>query len=79
MGNLLFRTSRHSPVSIATGYGLDDRGVILLSNGYWGIFLWGESGRGVKLTTHLQLVQRLRIRVDIQIHSTIRVHGVVHN
>jgi hypothetical protein len=67
--------NRDSAVSIATGYGLDDRGfgvrvpvgsriflcspdrlwgpLSLLSNGYW-----GYSGRGVKLTTHLQLVPR---------------------
>jgi hypothetical protein len=32
----------------------------LLSNGYWGLFLRGSSGRGVKLTTHLQLVPRSR-------------------
>jgi len=28
----------------------------LLSNGYQGLFPWGQSGRGVKLTTHLHLV-----------------------
>jgi hypothetical protein len=28
---------------------------ILLSNGYWGLFPQGYSGRGVKLSTHLQL------------------------
>jgi hypothetical protein len=28
----------------------------LLSNGYWGLFLRGQSGRSVKLTTHLHLV-----------------------
>jgi hypothetical protein len=32
----------------------------LLSNGYWGHFPRGLSGRGVKLTSHLQLVQRSR-------------------
>jgi hypothetical protein len=32
----------------------------LLSNGYRGLFLWGWSGRDVKLTTHLQLVPRSR-------------------
>jgi hypothetical protein len=30
----------------------------LLSNGYRGLFPRGKSGRGVKLTTHLQLVPR---------------------
>jgi hypothetical protein len=32
----------------------------LLSNGYWGLFPRGKSGRAMKLTTHLQLVQRSR-------------------
>jgi hypothetical protein len=32
----------------------------LLSNGYRWLFLRGESDRGVKLTTHFQLVQRSR-------------------
>jgi hypothetical protein len=34
----------------------------LLSNGYQGLCPWGQSGRGVKLTTHLHLVPRLRMR-----------------
>jgi hypothetical protein len=33
----------------------------LLSNGYQGIYPWGQSGMGVKLTTHLNLVPRLRM------------------
>jgi hypothetical protein len=37
----------------------------LLSNGYRGLFPWGLSGRGVKLTAHLQLVPRLRKCVSI--------------
>jgi hypothetical protein len=32
----------------------------LLSNWYCGLFPWGLSGRGVKLTTHLHLVPRSR-------------------
>jgi hypothetical protein len=32
----------------------------LLSNGYRGLFPRGQNGRGVKLTTHLQLVSRSR-------------------
>jgi hypothetical protein len=38
----------------------------------------GLSGRGVKLTTHLQLVPRAR-NVDLYIHSHIRLHGVMLN
>jgi hypothetical protein len=34
----------------------------LLSNGYQELLLWGQSCRGVKLTTHLHLVTRLRMR-----------------
>jgi hypothetical protein len=33
----------------------------LLSSGYQGLFPWGKSGRGVKLTTHLHLVPRSRM------------------
>jgi len=43
----------------------------LLSNGYRGIFHWEQSGRGVKLPTHLHLVPRSRMR------GGIRLHGVV--
>jgi hypothetical protein len=32
----------------------------LLYNGYWGDLPWGQSGRGVKITTHLQPVLRSR-------------------
>jgi hypothetical protein len=39
----------------------------LISNGFQGYF-----SRGVKLTTHLQLVPRSRIHI----HSPIRLHGV---
>jgi hypothetical protein len=37
-----------------------------------------QSGRGVNLTTHFQLVPRPRKR-DLFIHSLIRLHGVVLN
>jgi hypothetical protein len=37
----------------------------LLSNGYRGLFPRGQSGQGVKLTTHLQLVPRSRKRGSI--------------
>jgi hypothetical protein len=73
-----------SVVGIATGYGLDDRGIgvrvpvvsrifssprrpdrlldpfNLLYDGYRGLFPREVSGRGVKLTTHFQLVPRSR-------------------
>jgi hypothetical protein len=76
-----WRWSQNSSVGIATGYGLDERragvrvpvgsrifstafililGPSLLSNGYRGLFRWG-----VKLTTHLQLMQRSRKRGSI--------------
>jgi hypothetical protein len=34
----------------------------LLSNGYKGLFLWGYSGRSVRLTSHLRLVLRSTMR-----------------
>jgi hypothetical protein len=37
----------------------------LLFNVYQGLFPWGQSGRGVELTTHLHLVPRSRIRRTI--------------
>jgi hypothetical protein len=43
----------------------------LPSNGYR-----GQSGPGVKLTTHLQIVTRSR-RCDLCIHTSIRLHGIV--
>jgi hypothetical protein len=93
-----------SVVGIATGYGLDDRGVGVqvsvgsrifsslnrpdrlwgppnfLSNGYRWLILRGKawSGRGVKLTTHLQLVPRSRKCGSIH-PLPIRLHGVVLN
>jgi hypothetical protein len=39
----------------------------LLSNGYRGLFPCGQSGRGVKLTTHLRLVPRSRMRGAIHL------------
>jgi hypothetical protein len=35
-----------------------------------------ESGRSVKLTTHLHLVPRSRM-VELYVHSSIRLHGIV--
>jgi len=37
-----------------------------LSKGYQGLFPWGYSRRGVKLTTHLHLVPRSRMRGAIR-------------
>jgi len=37
----------------------------LLSNGYQGLFPWGWSSGRVKLTTHLHLVPRSRLRVNV--------------
>jgi hypothetical protein len=37
-----------------------------------------ESGRGVKLTTHLHPMPRSRI-VELHLHSTIHLHGIVFN
>jgi hypothetical protein len=50
----------------------------LLSNGYRGFLPRGLSGRGVKLTTHLQLVSRSRKYGSIHPLPT-RLHGVVLN
>jgi hypothetical protein len=50
----------------------------LLSNGYRGLFPRRSSGRGVKLTTHLQLVPRSRKCGYIH-PPPIRLHGVVLN
>jgi len=33
----------------------------LLSNAYRNLFLWGQSGQGVKLTAHFQLMPSLRM------------------
>jgi hypothetical protein len=50
----------------------------LLSNGYRGLFLRGQSSRGLNLTTHLHLVPRSRM-VELYLRSPIRLHGVVLN
>jgi hypothetical protein len=43
----------------------------LLSSGYGGLFPQGKSGRGLKLTTHLQRVQRSRKRRSVHpLHYT---------
>jgi hypothetical protein len=88
------KESRDSAVGIASGYGLDDRGVRvrvpvgsrifsssrrpdspnLVHNGYR-----GYSGRGVMLTTQLQLVPRSRKCAYIYIHFSLRLHGVALN
>jgi hypothetical protein len=45
----------------------------LLSNGYQDLFTWEQSGRGMKLTTHLHLVPRSRME-ELYLHSPIRLH-----
>jgi hypothetical protein len=51
----------------------------LLSNGYQGQALspWGENGWGVKLTTHLHLLPRSRMRGAITPLPQYRLHGTV--
>jgi hypothetical protein len=49
-----------------------------LSNGYLGLFPRGQSGRGVKLNTHLQVVPRTRKCGSIHT-PPMRLHGVVLN
>jgi hypothetical protein len=50
----------------------------LLSNEYRGLSPRGKSGRGMKLTNHLQLLPRSEY-VDRYIHFPIRLHGLVFN
>jgi hypothetical protein len=38
----------------------------------------GENGWGLKLTTHLHLVPKSRI-VELYLHSSISLHGIVLN
>jgi hypothetical protein len=49
----------------------------LLANRYRRLFLWGQSGKGVKLATH-HLVPRSRM-VDLYIHFLVRLYGVMLN
>jgi hypothetical protein len=51
----------------------------LLSNVYRGLFPRGQSGRDVKLTTHLQLVCQGQENVGVYIHCPIRLHGILLN
>jgi hypothetical protein len=46
--------------------------------GTGGSFSRAESGGGVKLTTHLHLVPRLRM-VELYLHFLIYIHGVMLN
>jgi hypothetical protein len=43
-----------------------------------GSFLWGQSGRGVKLTTHLHLMPSSR-KVELYLHFPICLYGIVLN
>jgi hypothetical protein len=49
----------------------------LLANGYQGLFPWGYSSRGVKLTTHLHLVPRSKNEWSYTSTPPILLHGVV--
>jgi hypothetical protein len=48
----------------------------LLSNGNQGLFPWGQSGRGVKLTTHVYVVPRSK-EWSCNPIPPIRLHGMV--
>jgi hypothetical protein len=48
-----------------------------LSKVYQGLFPWGQSDRGVKLTTHLHLVPRSKDAWSYTSTPPIRLHGVV--
>jgi len=48
----------------------------LLTNGCWGLFPWELSGRGVKLTTDLHLVQRSKNAWSYTSTPLIHLHGV---
>jgi len=47
-----------------------------LSNGHQEFFLWWKNSQGVKMTTYLHLVPRLRTH-GAYIHSPIHLHCVV--
>jgi hypothetical protein len=47
--------------------------------GYQGLFPWGQSGRGVKLTIYLHLVPRSKYAWSYTSTPPIRLHGVVLN
>jgi hypothetical protein len=49
----------------------------LLSNRYQGLFRWGKSERGVKLTTDLHLVPRSKNAWSCTSTLPIRLHGVM--
>jgi hypothetical protein len=49
----------------------------LLSNGCQGLFPWGYSGPGVKLTTHLHLVPRSKNAWSYTSTPPLRLHSVV--
>jgi hypothetical protein len=82
----------YSSVGIATGYGLDDRGLnagrgksfSLLhsiqagSGAHPALVPMGTECRGVKLIIHLHIVLKSRM-VELYLHSNIHLHGVVIN
>jgi hypothetical protein len=43
-----------------------------------GLFLWGESGRGLKPTTYVHLVAKSRM-VEVYLQSPICLHGILLN
>jgi hypothetical protein len=47
-------------------------------SGYQRLIPWRQSGRSVKLTTHLYLLMRSRM-VELYLQSPIRLHGVLRN
>jgi len=49
----------------------------LLSNAYQGLFPWGYSDRGVKLTTRPHLVTRSKNAWSYTVTPPVRLHGVV--
>jgi hypothetical protein len=49
---------------------------ILLSNEHRGLYPQGQSSRGLKLTTHLQLMPGEE-NIDLYVHSPVPLHGVI--